>query len=42
MDSIVFKVLAIVVGSMIFPALGYYLDWRKKELRRKTNIKKEK
>jgi len=28
------KVIAIFIGSMIFPAIGYYLDWRDAQKRR--------
>ena len=27
----IIKIIAIFIGSMIFPAIGYYIDYRRKE-----------
>ncbi len=40
MSDIVLKIILIVAGSIFFPALGYYLDYKSKRNQKASKSKK--
>jgi hypothetical protein len=39
MSSKLIMVLIVLVGSVVFPAVGYYLDWKASQKRKKKTSK---
>ncbi len=39
MSSKLVMILVVLIGSIVFPAVGYYLDWKASQKRKKKKLK---